>query len=211
MFDLQAILRRITDRIRTEEQQLYQEQAVYGLDSRDERAFQTLLAETLSQDYSVAREVHYPSSVGPRQSHRLRCDMVLSAPGRPVRIDSRPPDLFDPPEQSEPGESLWLEVKVAYQFKEGGLRHNGYGTQWRSAVVSDLKKMDQDPLIRQAALVLIVFTETQNVVEKDMETFEDLLAIQGILAGTRVSKSLKILDRMGHGCCTVAIWPTVQR
>lgn len=211
MFDLHHILGRIIERIRTEEQRLREEQAVYGLDSKDERTFHFLLTEALSEDYSVAKEVHYPSSAGHPLTHRMRCDMVLSPPGRPIRLDSRPPDLFDPLDQSEPGEGLWLEVKVAYQFKEGGLRHNGYGTQWRSGVVSDLKKMDQDPFIRQAALVLIVFTATREIVEKDMETFEDLLAIQGVLAGVCVNETVRILDRMGHSCCTVAIWPTVQR
>jgi uncharacterized membrane protein YtjA (UPF0391 family) len=63
----------------------------------------------------------------------------------------------------EPTDALWLEVKVAYQFREGGVRHTRYGAQWRQAVVDDLRKIEAEPLIRHAGLVLVVFNESQDV------------------------------------------------
>src|SRR5690554_1384956 len=76
------------------EAELRLEQAVYGLDARDERALQALLADRLAERYDVAREVHYPSSVGRKLTHRQRCDLVLTPRGLPLRLDSRPPTLF---------------------------------------------------------------------------------------------------------------------
>ncbi len=147
-----------------------------GLDVLDERALQALLAEKLAVFYSVAREVHYPSTVGRKLTHRQRCDVVLTPLGRPLRLDRSVPTLFDPPKMASPEEALWLEVKVAYQFREGGVRHGGYGGQWRNAVVDDLRKMEAEPRICQAALVLIVFNESAEILEKNLELFEIVLA-----------------------------------
>ena len=198
--------------VREAEDELRLEQAVYGLDTRAERDLQALLAARLSAEYEVAREVHYPSTRGRKLTHRMRCDLVLSPKGQPLRLDrSGPPGLFDPPTLCEPADALWLEVKVAYQFREGNARHTGYGAQWRTAVVDDLRKMEADPDIHEAGLVLVVFNESDAVLAKDLELFEDVLARQEVLAGFRHVRSVPILDRIGHRLCTVAVWPTVQR
>lgn len=187
------------------------DQAVYGLDSLSEVEIQKLLAERLTAHYEVAREVHYPSSAGAKRTHRMRCDVVLSPKGWPLRLDTRPAGLFDPVHQCEPGNALWLEVKVAYQFREGGVRHTGYGAQWRQAVVEDLRKMEEEALVKEAALVLVVFNESHEILEKDLDLFETVLAQKEVLAGFRQVRSVPIADRIGHRLCTVAVWPTVQR
>jgi hypothetical protein len=187
------------------------EQAVYGLDARDEKQLQDLLAAGLTAFYEVAREVHYPSSVGRKLTHRQRCDLVLAPKGRPLKLDREAPTLFDAPDLCSPQEGLWLEVKVAYQFREGGVRHGGYGGQWRQAIVEDLRKMEADELIREAGLALIVFNENQAVLEKDLILFEDVLMRKEVLAGFRQVRSAPILDRIGHSVVTTALWPTVQR
>ena len=169
------------------------EQAVYGLDARDELTLHALLAEGLSRHYEVAREVHYPSSWGKKLTHRMRCDLVLTPKGRPLRLDSAAPTLFDPANLAPPDEALWLEVKVAYQFREGGARHGGYGAQWRTAVVEDLRKMDAEPRIREAGLVLVVFNESPEILAKDLELFEIVLMQKEVLAGFRHVRSVEIL------------------
>ena len=160
--------------------------------------------------------MHYPSSKGRKLTHRPRCDLVLTPKGRPLVLDRAAPTLFDLPREGapppcEPGDALWLEVKVAYQFREGGRRHSGYGAQWRQAVVEDLRKMEADALIREAGLVLIVFNESADILEKDLQLFEDVLAQKEVLAGFRHVRSVPILERMGHRLCTAAVWPTLQR
>jgi hypothetical protein len=193
------------------EAELRLEQAVYGLDARTELQLQEMLATGLAKHYEVAREVHYPSSRGKKLSHRQRCDLVLTPKGRPLKIDSAPVTLFDAPDLATPEEGLWLEVKIADQFREGGLRHGGYGAQWRNAVVEDLRKMEADPLIHEAGLCLVVFNQSREILEKDVELFETILTQKEVLAGFRKVRSTKILDRIGHTICTVALWPTIQR
>jgi hypothetical protein len=210
-WDFSTLADHLERAIRAAEDELRLEQAVYGLDARDERALQTLLAERLAGDYEVAREVHYPSTRGSKLTHRQRCDLVLSPRGHPVRLDRSPPTLFDPPDLCEPGDALWLEVKVAHQFREGGARHTRYGAQWRQAVVKDLKKMEAEPLIREAGLVLVVFNESQAILDKDLELFESILAAKEVLAGFRHVRSVPITERIGHHLCALAVWPTLQR
>jgi hypothetical protein len=211
-WDFSTVADRLGEALGAAEAELRLEQAVYGLDAKDEKALQGVLAAGLSPHYAVAREVHYPSTVGRKLTHRQRCDLVLTPHGRPLRLDSKPPTLFDAAlDQAPPEQGLWLEVKVAYQFREGGARHGGYGQQWRGAVVDDLKKMEAEPKIREAGLVLIVFNESQDVLDKDLELFEQVLMRKEVLAGFRHVRTTPITDRIGHRLCTAAVWPTVQR
>jgi hypothetical protein len=211
MWDFSTLADRFAQVIAQAEAELRLEQAVYGLDAREELAIQAMLAEGLKQHYEVAREVHYPSSAGKKLTHRQRCDLVLTPKGRPLRLDSAPPNLFDPVDLASPAEALWLEVKVAYQFREGGARHGGYGAQWQTNVVEDLRKMESEPLIRDAGLAMIIFNESREILDKDLEIFENVLALKEVLAGFRQVRSIPILDRIGHHVCTAALWPTVQR
>jgi hypothetical protein len=211
LFDFSIVADHLGRAIDGAEAALRLEQAVYGLDAKDEKSIQSMLADAMQQHYDVAREVHYPSTIGRKLTHRQRCDLVLTAKGRPLKLDFAPPTLFDAPNQATANEALWLEVKIAYQFREGGVRHGGYGAQWRNAVVEDLKKMEADPLIKEAGLALVVFNESREILEKDLELFEDVLARKEVLAGFRQVRSTAILDRIGHQVCTVALWPTVQR
>lgn len=210
-WDFASVADRFHDVLFQAEADLRLEQAVYGLDVRSEVQIQQLLASGLAKHYEVAREVYYPSSAGKKLSHRQRCDLVLTPRGRPLKRDSAPVTLFDAPDLATPEEALWLEVKVAYQFREGGARHGGYGPQWRNAVVDDLRKMEADPLIHEAGLCLIVFNESREILDKDLELFEDILAQKEVLAGFRKVRSIDITERIGHRVCTVALWPTLQR
>ncbi len=211
IWDISDVADHVGQVLSTAEADLRLEQAVYGLDTRDEKQLQCLLADGLKQWYGVVREVHYPSSAGNKLTHRQRCDLVLCPRGRELRLDSAPPSLFDPPDLCEPQEALWVEVKIAYQFREGGAYHGGYGPQWRQAVVSDLRKMQAEPRISEAGLLLIVFNESADVLEKDIDLFEGVLVQKEVLAGFRQVRSIQILDRIGHRLCTAAFWPTIQR
>ena len=214
-WDFLTLADRLQEGLLAAEGELRLEQAVYGLDAREERELQALLAERLVGHYSVAREVHYPSTRGRKLTHRPRCDLVLMPRGQMLEPDVvAEKTLFDCEPVAaycKPGDALWLEVKVAYQFREGGVRHGGYGAQWRQKVVADLVKMEAEPMIREAGLVLIVFNESRDILDKDLELFEDVLAIKEVLAGFRQVRSVPIVERIGHHLCTVAVWPTIQR
>jgi hypothetical protein len=210
-WDFSTLADRLSQVVHRAEADLRLEQAVYGLDAKSEVQFQQLLTDGLKANYEVAREVHYPSSRGRKLSHRQRCDLVLTPQGRPLKLDSSPDTLFDPPNQAHPEEGLWLEVKVASQFREGGVRHGGYGQQWRNNVVEDLRKMDAEPLIKHAGLCLVVFNESHDILSKDLENFELVLMQKEVLAGFRQVRSVDITERIGHRVCTIALWPTIQR
>lgn len=211
LFDYGGLADALEGIVREHEAQTRLEQAVFGIDTLEEVPLQGVLANGLSKQYAVAREVHYPSSAGRKLTHRARCDLVLSPLGAPLAPDTRPADLFSPQHLAAPGDALWVEVKVAYQFREGGVRHGGYGAQWRNNVVADLRKMEEDPLIKEAALLLVVFNESAEILNKDLDLFETVLAAKEVLAGFRHVRSVPILDRIGHRLCTIALWPTIQR
>jgi hypothetical protein len=211
LWDLSTVADHVGEALAGAEAALRLEQAVYGLDWMEERAMQALIADGLAKRYAVAREVHYPSTVGRKLTHRPRCDLVLTPAGRPLKLDSSPPTLFDPPDLCPATQALWVEVKVASQFKGPDVRHSGYGAQWRNAVVEDLRKMEAEEGIREAALLLIVHNASEEVLDRDLALFEDLLAAKEVLAGFRQVRSIPILNRMGHNVCTAALWPTLQR
>src|SRR5690606_28992965 len=122
-WDLSLIADQMHSVVTDAEAALRLEQAVYGLDAQDERSFQAMLSAGLAKWHEVTREVHYPSTRGAKLAARQRCDLVLSPKGRPLRLDSKPATLFDPADTCPPEQALWLEVKCAYQFREGGARH----------------------------------------------------------------------------------------
>ena len=211
LWDCFTVADRIGQTLSDAEADLRLEQAVHGLDTRDEKSLQALLAEGLSRFYTVTREVHYPSTAGRKLTHRPRCDLVLTPLNRPLKLDSLPPSLFDPVDACPGADALWIEVKIAYQFREGGVRHGGYTAQWRQAVIDDLRKMEAEPAIHEAALLLIVFNESPTILDKDLDLFETVLTRKDVLAGFRQVRSTPILDRIGHRLCTAALWPTLQR
>ena len=60
-------------------------------------------------------------------------------------------------------------------------------------------------------VLLVVFNESQAVLDKDLELFEIVLARKEVLAGFRRVRSMPILERIGHRICSIALWPTIQR
>ena len=71
--------------------------------------------------------------------------------------------------------------------------------------------MEAEPLIHEAGLCLVVFNESKEILDKDIELFESILTQKEVLAGFRKVRTTNILDRIGHRVCTIALWPTIQR
>lgn len=192
MWDLATLADQIIASIADTELALQTEQAVRGLDMLPERGIQLMLANALSKHYDVAREMHYPSSAGKALSHRLRCDLVIT-----------PPDGA--------GQPLWIEIKAAWQFREGGLRHRGYSSAWRTRTVQDLRKMQSEPGIQDAMFLLVVFCDSDETLQKDLAQFGALLYGADLLAGHGHTRQISIQDRIGHNVCCIALWPIVQK
>jgi len=178
------------------------EQAPHGLDVWDERALQQALAAALARDHEVAREVHYPSTAGRKLSHRARCDLVLTPAGEPLSRGEPLPGLC-PPDRA-----LWLELKVARQRRPGGARDGRYGAQWRNHLAADLRKMADEPRIHDAALIMVVFTEDDATLHRDLDAFESVLIRHDLVTGFRQVRTVPISDRIGHRTCGIALWGT---
>ena len=71
--------------------------------------------------------------------------------------------------------------------------------------------METESLVKEAGLLLVVFNEAKDILEKDLELFETVLMQKEVLAGFRQVRSVPILDRIGHKLCSIALWPTIQR
>lgn len=190
---------------------------MHGLDTMSEVALQTVLQKGLEHFYAVTREVHYPSSSAAKRSSRKRCDLVLSPLGTQLLPESNEQlslhlsDSAFAPRLYDPQASFWLEVKVAYQLRAGGLQHKGYSGQFRQAVVADLRKLTAEPLIRHAALLLIAFNESAEIASQDLALFEALFFPKQELPGARQVRSSRIQDRIGHRLCTTTLWPMPPR
>jgi hypothetical protein len=89
-------------------------------------------------------------------------------------------------------------VKRARQLGEGGRRHRGYGAQGRQGVIGDLRKMQVDPGLAHAALALVVFSESEVMLRKDLELFERVMVQKGIRAGFVTVCTLPIVGRLGN-------------
>ena len=176
----------------TLEAQLRLAEAPHGLDEWPELPLQEALATALALRHDVTREVHYPSSAGRKRSHRPRCDLVLQTRRAPT---------CGP---------LWLELKIARQRKAGAIRDPRYAAQWQRHLIADLRKLGAEPLIRDAALALIAFTEDEPMLHRDLDTFESLLVRHDVIVGFRQVRVLPVVDRIGNRCCAVALWPTMQ-
>ena len=65
--------------------------------------------------------------------------------------------------------------------------------------------------MKEAGLLLVVFNEGRDILDKDLDLFETVLMQKEVLAGFRQVRSIPILDRIGHKLCSIALWPTIQR
>ncbi len=166
------------------------EAAPHGVDEWDERALQHALAAALRRRYAVALEAPYPSTIGGKRSKERRCDLVVSAPDRPL-----------------PEDALWLELKVARQRHPSGARDARYAQQWRRHLIADLRKLAAEPRIRAAAIVLVAFTEDEATLARDLDQFESVMVRADVVAGFRQVRAVPVIDRIGHRVGAVAMWP----
>lgn len=227
MWNLQHLARLAAEALEHRARDLDREQAVEGLDARDEVDLHPILARACADEgFGVHREVPYPTAPRRRalRSERPRCDLVLTpeasqAPADPLFEDRLREDahgmLFAPAPRPvtllDPRECFWLEVKVVGQFAcaHGVPGPNGaYGTELTRAMVSDLAKLAADPALGPAGLLLILFTADERTARHDVELALSRALARGVRAGFPATRSFPITDRMNNARCTVALVPT---
>ncbi len=168
-----------------------------------------------------------------RESDRQRCDIVLTpAPGLgladPVKRDKRARaerrklagTLFESlavqenaepapdPASIPPEEAFWLEIKLVGQFcYEAGIPgpNRTYASQLVRGAAADLAKLAKDPHIHHAALLIILFTETEEIARHDLVQAMHRCLDRGVAASTPLTASFPITDRIGNRVCTLAL------
>ncbi len=233
MWDVRAILHALYEGLRLREDELSREQAVRGLDALDELAMHPLLAGSLAAaGWGVLREVPYPVTAGlgsagarPRHRERDRCDLVLTPETGmtltdPVAVlrerDKWQGSLFESQAQTAapavhtcaPTDAFWLEVKVVGQFAfvHGVPVANGsYGSQLTAAFAGDLSKLAADAEVRFGAALLVLFTQDEATAKHDLPVAMHRVLDKGFSLRNPAIESFAITDRVGNGCCTLAL------
>ncbi len=187
--------------------------------------------------FPVLAEQRYPGDRSrPRRSEGERCDIVLlpaadgGTPGLSRRgqapDDTPDPDspwrrrLLDPLEAGTlfegfgvaPEEALWIEVKVAAQFAliEGVARASPrYSTVMLREVPRDARKLAADPVIRDGAVLVVMFNADEATAAHDVEAWR----VRGMekkwpIRSARVRR-FAINDRIGNGVAGVLVCGTV--
>ncbi len=184
------------------------EHALTGLDQWDEVDLHPVLAAgAAAAGFGVHREIRYPGDrgAGPLSRGR-RCDLVLTPEGRDLEAEPSRRTLFDPPDATPLEEACWIEVKTAAQFI-ATVPNPGWSSQLGPTVRRDIARLAADPVIREAGLALVLFTQSTAVAAHDLLAFEDACLAEGLPIGSPARRILEIADRHGNAVVTLAVYP----
>lgn len=224
MDDFGRILNSAVDAVRNAISQSEIEQAAHGADARSEQDFHNFLAAAFcASGIGTYPEQPFPGEVGfhLRESARERCDFALTMDGQPLRDPQQ--ELLQRLEAkstlfssvnlgdsgADPEDAVWIEVKVIRRFVAG--RHapgpnRAYGTEMARAV-RDLHKLHKDTCIRRAALLLILFSESDDIATRDIRDTVRLAIKEGLFPKEPRFESLAIPDRIGNAFAHVILLP----
>lgn len=193
------------------EAELALEQAVHGLDLRRELDLHPALWTGLrAAGYGVTPEQRFPRDRGKRRrSEGARCDIVVTPDARPLAGDVAQLGLFAATDAVDLMDALWLEVKVIAQFHPLG-PNRAYAQALQQPVWKDVRKLIADDGIRDAGVVLVVFTADLATADHDLGVWAARARARGLPLSPREQRHLAIGDRLGNRVCTVALFP-IQR
>lgn len=181
---------------------------MHGLDVRRELDLHpTLHAALRAAGWGVAPEQRFPRDrERRRRSEGARCDIVVTADGLPLADDAAQLGLFAPTRSVAPTDALWLEVKTVAQHHPLG-PHRNYAAALQGPVWRDVRKLVDDPQIRHAGVVLVLFTADREVADHDLDVWARGARTRGLPVSPREQRSVPIADRVGNRLCTVALFP----
>jgi hypothetical protein len=188
--------------------QLDEEHAIYGLDAKDEVELHPILAEAFTRaEYGVHREHRYPADQKKRrESEGERCDLVLTPDGRELASGERKATLFEPADAVPLDEAYWLEVKTVAQYTIEGA--NGqYSSQLLSTIGRDVTKLSKDRGILHAGLLIVMFVQDERIANHDLGIWQDRCLKRNLPIAAPSQRCVPITDRLGNGCCVLALYP----
>jgi len=183
------------------------EQAVYGFDALNELGLHPLVQEALLEPgFGAWAEQRYPHDDHHRGHHEgKRCDLVLTPGGRPLRDAGLRGTLFDTPTAVDPEKAFWLEIKTVPQYGPEGPSPR-YAAELRRPVVKDVQKLQSDTTIRHAGLLLVLFTAEAAIAQHDLLAWHAYCLQKTPSIALPATRHIPITDRIGHGCCSVAVF-----
>jgi len=182
-------------------------QAVYGFDALDELGLHPVIRSGLvAQGLGVWPEQPYPGDwVKSKKSHAKRCDLTLTHDGLPLRDPQIKSTLFDTLPAADADEAFWLEIKTVAQFETTGA-FTRYSSELLSPVAADVRKLWDDPVIRHAGLLLVLFTQIREIAEHDILAWHERCMQRGLPVRLPILRGFEINDRIGNGYCTIALF-----
>lgn len=207
-----AVVDALADGLAAKNAALDEEQAVRGLDHHKEIELHAILAASLEdRGFFVAREQRYPSSREKKQrSSGKRCDLVVTR-GAPLVLEDPQPGLWIDNGAPFAGaadlqDALWIEVKVLKQHTTSGPNH-GWQASLLAPPTEDIAKLSSDPGIKDAALLLLLFTNGKDVAEHDAGVWRDHVLQKGLVLRPPIFRHLTIAARLGNTTLTLAWLP----
>lgn len=183
------------------------EHAVYGFDVLDELGLHPIIHNALRHEgYGVWPEQRYPGHWHKtKRSEGLRCDLVLTPDNLPLREEAVKDTLFDTGGAVDVQGAYWLEVKTVAQYETGGA-FKRYSAELLSPVMKDVKKIWSDGVIQHGGLLILLFTQTQEVADHDLAVWHERCLRKGFPVGVPAVRGLPISDRIGNAWCSVAVF-----
>ncbi len=184
------------------------EQAVYSIDRLEELELHPLIHAGLREaGFGTHPEQRYPSErTGRRKSEGKRCDAVLTPDDLPLAEPGAEATLFADENAVALEAAFWLEIKTVAQYTTEG-PFARYGSELLATVSQDIRKLAQDRAIFHAGLLLVLFTESQEIAEHDLQAWYDRVLQRGYPVAPAIRHGFALTDRMGNGWCAVALFP----
>lgn len=224
------IIRPVSLQFTTIDRDLRAQQAFLGIDALPETGLHPLIAAAFdAEPYGALREVRYPTPKAqrPSQSQRDRCDLVLT-PDRSQRVydpvvatrelAGASGTLFEETAtlaqpgrgEVEPSRALWIEIKAVAQHRyvDGVPGPNsGYAHELLSGPRGDVVKLASDPLIRHAAVLVVLFTEERESGAHDLSVALGEMIDQDLPVSMPEIESVNICNHAGNAWCTLGLIP----
>jgi len=230
MWSLSLPNRLIHEHLAAHDALLTNEQAVRGLDSLREIDMHPLIAQSFTSSPTPAiREICFPSTEreSPGRNARERVDLVLLPEGKKSLYDpvdahkqllSATGTLFETvaerpkikSDECDPSDALWIEIKVIPQIRyvDGvPIANAKYAHEILAGPSEDVVKLAADPLIRHAAILIVLFNEEQEAGPHDLAMGMREMIDRDLPVGMPDIEQFPILDRCGNVWCTLGMVP----
>lgn len=182
-------------------------QAVYGFDALPELGLHPLVRGAFAAEgFGAWPEQRYPGHWHKKsKAQGLRCDLVLTPEGLPLRDPAIKDTLFDGQPATDAERAYWLEIKTVAQFETSGAFRR-YSAELLQPVTQDVKKIWSDGVIRHGGLLLVLFTADRETAEHDLAAWHTRCLDKGYPVGPPAVRGFSITDRVGNAWCAAAMF-----